>query len=179
MLTALKSTPLVYFDYSKAKGEMKAMIHESANNPDLRALAIDLIRQAQSAIDEAHFLFKFVRSIRYTGDVFGEDIYQDPLLTVKLQAGDCNNKVVLGCALAKSVGFPTRMVFVFNYPEGERGINGEDFPYHVFYQVDENKGDGNPRWINCETIPAPPEGKFLDFGQSVKEGWPDYVEVDQ
>ena len=62
----------------------------------------------------------------------------------------------------------------------------EEFPFHVFYQVEVTKGGMNPVWISCETIPVPTglageigASRLLDFGQNVDAGFVEYVEVDQ
>ncbi len=187
MISALaasaKASPVVFFNYGKAAGTMKTMVREAAHNPALIAQAIDLVRQVPQGdyVAEAQKLFEAVRGIRYTGDISGEDVYRDPMLTWELQAGDCNNKVVLGCALAKAVGFPTRLVFVFDKAQPDMMA---DFPFHVYYQVDIGKGEREHRWIACETIPVPESGftggpkKLLSFGDFVSLGYPEYVEVD-
>ncbi len=181
-----KASPVEYFGFSKAAGVMKQMVKDSANNPGLIRQALQMIRRVDggSYTDEAKVIFQYVRDcIRYASDVSAQDIYRDPLLTLDLKAGDCNNKVVLGCSLAKAVGFPTRLVFVFNKPAGET----DEFPFHVYYQVDITKGESTPpNWVSCETIPVPsgrpgvmgPDRK-LEFGWNLNSGFPEYVEVDK
>ncbi len=164
---------------------MREMITRSANDPALIRQAIGVIRAVDggSYFDEAQAICEYVRDhVRYTNDVSGEDIYRDPLLTLDLKAGDCNNKVVLGCALAKAVGFPTRMVFVF---QGKPG-SSNDFPFHVYFQIDVTKNEAaNPKWISCETIPVPSgrpgrigPDRLLEFGENCAVGFPEFVEVD-
>ncbi len=182
-----KSSALEFYGFSKAAGIMREIIHDSANDPALIAFTIRLLQdqgvRGGEYFDEAKAIFQFVRDeIRYTGDVFGEDIYRNPLLTLQLKAGDCNNKVALGCSMAKAVGFPCRMVFVF----GSKVTGASDeFPFHVYFQLDLDKGE-NPdraRWVNCETIPVPagsahigPE-RLLDFGMAMTSGYPEFIEV--
>ncbi len=180
-----KASPIEFYGYTKAAGILREMITEAANDPAVIRKAIELVRPVDggSFVDEAKALFQYVRDqIRYTNDVSGEDIYRTPQLTMDLRAGDCNNKVALGCSLAKAIGFPTRMVFVFSNPEGQ----GHDFPFHVYYQVNVAKDSENPKWISCETIPVPSgqagqvgPDRLLPFGYAMGTGYPEYVEVDQ
>lgn len=180
----LKTTPLEFFSFRKAAGTMRSMIRQASNNPAILGKAIEIVAPVRGGgyVDEAKALFEFVRDqIRYTSDPHAQDIYRDPLLTLELSAGDCNNKVVLGCSLAKAVGFPTRMVFVFRKAQPDMEA---DFPFHVLYQVDVTKHESREsRWISCETIPVP-SGKvsgpdrYLDFGQQIQSGFPEIVEVD-
>lgn len=76
--------------------------------------------------------------IRYVRDVDTAETLQTPVQTLKLAAGDCDDKASLLCALASSIGFSTRFCAV--------EIRGEGFS-HVMAQARLGAG-----WINCETI---------------------------
>ena len=77
-------------------------------------------------------------AVRYVRDVEGVETVQTPVQTLRLRAGDCDDKATLLNALAASIGFATRFCAI--------GVRGEDFS-HVMAQA--RLGTG---WINMETI---------------------------
>lgn len=88
---------------------------------------------------ELDTLQRFVRDqIRYVNDIDGVETLRTPIQTLKLQAGDCDDKAVLLAALAATIGFATRFCAI--------GVRGGDFS-HVMAQARLGAG-----WINAETI---------------------------
>jgi len=108
---------------------------------NVRELAVQLVQPCQSKDRRCELatLQAFCRDdIRYVMDVDGVETIQTPVQTLRLQAGDCDDKATLLCAMAASVGFSTRFCAV--------GIAGEFFS-HVMAQA--RLGSG---WVNAETI---------------------------
>lgn len=88
---------------------------------------------------ELSTLQHFVRDqVRYVRDVDTAETLQTPVQTLKLMAGDCDDKAVLLNALACAIGFSTRFCAI--------GVRGQPFS-HVMAQA-----RLGPSWINCETI---------------------------
>jgi len=66
------------------------------------------------------------------------------------------------CALARSIGFPCRMVFLWDHPNPDFS---KEFPFHVYAEVDVNKGGetGDPLWMPVETTPMQdPVTRYVD-----------------
>lgn len=135
---------------------MAQIIRESSRDPKIVATARALVRNlapgdyASEAAALAHLV---QRRVRYTGDPSGEDLYAWPTVTLQQLAGDCNNKVLLFGALARAIGFPVRLQFVFASPAPDLV---RDFPVHVLAQVDVYKGErSTPQWWTVELTPLP------------------------
>jgi transglutaminase-like putative cysteine protease len=62
---------------------------------------------------EIRKLHAYVRDcIRYVGDVTDVETVQTPDATLRIGAGDCDDKSVLLCALLESLGHPTKFVAI-------------------------------------------------------------------
>ena len=80
-------------------------------SPQIRELALALTRSIpqKSWSKEVAALHKFVRDdIRYIKDIRGCETIQTPIQTLRLGAGDCDDKSTLVAALLESIGHPTR-----------------------------------------------------------------------
>ena len=120
---------------------MVDLVRQYKTDMNVRSTAIQLtsLCQPKDRRCELTQLQHFVRdSIRYVGDVDGVETVQTPVATLRLGAGDCDDKSVLLCALAASIGFATRFCAV--------GVRGGDFS-HVMAQAKLGTG-----YINMETI---------------------------
>lgn len=92
---------------------------------------------------ELRCLHAFVRDhVRYVRDVEGVETLQTPVQTLNVLAGDCDDKAMLLCALAGSIGFPTRFAAI--------GVREQPFS-HVMAQVADDSD-----YINAETILTDP-----------------------
>lgn len=151
----MNAVATTYLDYAAAKKRMGEIVIQASRDPKVINLALSLIQGVGIGEygGELRSLASAVRDeIRYSSDTSSEDLYKYPLLTWKQRAGDCNNKVILFCSLARAVGFPTRFCFVFDESRPE----GETFPDHVFASVDLYKGERSRRqWIPVELVPLP------------------------
>lgn len=107
----------------------------------VRTLAVELVQGCAPKDKPAELatLQRFCRDrIRYVNDIDGVETLQTPVQTLKLRAGDCDDKATLLCALAGAIGFATRFCAI--------GVRGQEFS-HVMAQARLGAG-----WINCETI---------------------------
>jgi hypothetical protein len=110
-------------------------------------------------IGELRCLHAFVRDhIRYVRDIVGVETLQTPVQTLNVLAGDCDDKAMLFCSLAGSIGFETRYAAI--------GVRGQPFSHVMAQALLEQYGD----YVNAETILTDPP---------VELGWepPDATEV--
>ena len=131
---------------------MRQLIRQGKISLDVKEAACHLIADLpqKDRLGELSRLFYFVRDqIRYVWDINDiEELKGAPYL-LKIKAGDCDDKCILGCALAESIGYKTRLVAI--------GPNQRDF-VHVYYEV---CLDGN--WIPCETTENVQFGELPDL----------------
>lgn len=107
----------------------------------LAALQITQHLKQKDRIGEIRALHAFVRDrIRYVRDILGVETLQDPIRTLQLKAGDCDDKSTLIGALLLSIGHPVR----FHAVGFRRGSYS-----HVYAET--KIGD---RWIPLETTEA-------------------------
>ncbi len=167
---AVTATPTVWRDFPATAKRMVEIIQEASRDPELRAKAIEIIKPAASGfyMNEARLLFNYFRdAIKYVGDPMNEDVFQWPLLTLRNQAADCNNRVVALAALARSIGFPVQLVFAWEDPNANPE---KDYPGHVWLRLDATKQEEQePIWIPLETTPtrdvvAMATNIYLQFG---------------
>jgi hypothetical protein len=92
-------------------------------------------------VGELRCLHAFVRDcVRYVRDVEGVETLQTPVQTLNVLAGDCDDKAMLFCALAGSIGFQTRFCAI--------GVRDEPFSHVMAQALLENVG----QYVNAETI---------------------------
>lgn len=106
---------------------MRRLVNQAKVDPDVRANAITIVQlqPEKDAPAEIRALFEFVRdSIRYVGDVAGVETVATPDATLRLRAGDCDDKAVLLAALLESIGYPTRFAIA--------GYSSPDVFEHVY-----------------------------------------------
>lgn len=78
--------------------------------PEVRNVAVELTHACapKARACELRQLQHFVRDrIRYIGDVEGVETLQTPIETLRIEAGDCDDKAILVATLAASIGFVT------------------------------------------------------------------------
>ena len=181
--------PTQYLDYGQAARRMAEIIVEASRDPAIIDLALSAT-QSLSPGDypsEASALAAIARDcIRYAGDVSGEDLFKYPTLTLQQRAGDCNNKVVLFGSLARAIGFPVRLCFLFDQSQPDFST---DFPIHVYASVDVYKGERGDvqQWIPVELVPLPDRlngypTERVPFGNlpsMLGDSFVDCVDVDQ
>lgn len=107
---------------------------------------------------EVEALHLFVRDqIRYTGDMLWAETIQDPDYTLSEKSGDCDDKSILFCCLANSIGYPTRFCAVGMPSESDP--NGENFSHVSGQALIDGCG-----WVNAECIPIDESGTKVDLG---------------
>lgn len=178
------ATPTVWKEFRETAADMVELIKVKARDPELRARAIEIIGPAKSGFytDEARLLFSYMKDVvKYIGDPTGEDVFQEPLLTLSNKAADCNNRVVCLGALARSIGFPVQLVFAWENPNPDIS---KEYPSHVWLNVDLTKGEEpDPIWIPLETTPtrdpvAMATNVYCNFGNEFPvEGHREIVDV--
>jgi transglutaminase-like putative cysteine protease len=100
----------------KTVAMMGQLAQAGALRREVRETAISIVRAAGTAPhdtpNELEALFSFVRDqVRFTGDIAGVETLQAPHYTLRVMAGDCDDKAVLLAALARSVGIAASLKF--------------------------------------------------------------------
>jgi hypothetical protein len=95
---------------------MRRLALEGSRNMEVREAAIGVLRQAgvqpHDHRAETETLFRFVRDqVRFTGDIVGVETLQSPRYTLRVMAGDCDDRATLLAALMRSVGIPADLNF--------------------------------------------------------------------
>lgn len=108
--------------------------------PPVRELALFLTKNIAQKDwrGEISAIHEFVKNdIRYVKDINGIETVQSPVQTLRLGAGDCDDKTVLAAALLEAIGHPTRLKAVGFIPNNFN---------HVFPETK----IGN-KWVSVET----------------------------
>lgn len=108
-------------------------------------------------LNKAQALYGFVKNyVRFERDPFGVEMLQEPIVTLKRRAGDCDDHTTLVCALFGSIGFPYAIKTI------KADMRRPDEFSHVFAVVN-IPGKG---WVGADTSVDPaylgwePPGKF-------------------
>lgn len=136
-LAAAPSGRAQVFDTLK---RMRRLITKGRTDPRVlqAATTIVYLTPPKDRPAELRALFEYVRdNIRYQQDVHGVETLAEPHITLARRVGDCDDQATLLCALAESIGYPSRLVVA--------AYDGGDFE-HVYCQL----FDGT-RWIDCDT----------------------------
>lgn len=119
---------------------MREITRQAKKTLPVRSLAVELTngKAQKDWIGELKSLHGFVRDqIRYVKDIRGVETVQTPDATLRIKAGDCDDKSVLLASLLESIGHPTRFVAI--------GFAPDDYA-HVYVET----RVGN-KWIPLET----------------------------
>jgi transglutaminase-like putative cysteine protease len=131
---------------------MARLVKQFKKDPTINLLALELTRGLPSydSMAEICALQRFVRDrIRYVMDVDGVETLRTPLVTLNMEAGDCDDKATLLCSLLSTIGYPCQFIAV--------GFDGENFS-HVMAAA-----KLGTRVVPCETIlPNVSPGWFPD-----------------
>lgn len=118
---------------------MGKLVKDYRRNRTVRELALHLVRhlQQKNFYGEVEAIHHFVKEkIRYVKDIKNVETLQSPLQTLRLKAGDCDDKSILVASLLESIGHPTRFLAV--------GFKANSLS-HVFVQTK----IGN-KWVSVE-----------------------------
>lgn len=100
----------------KTVAMMAQLARAGALRREVRETAIEVVRNAGAAPHDSRgelaALFAFVRDrVRFTGDIAGVETLQAPDYTLRVMAGDCDDRAVLLVAMARSIGLAARLNF--------------------------------------------------------------------
>jgi hypothetical protein len=126
---------------------MAQMAVAGSRNQDIRLCALDLTSRLlqKDFVGEITCIAEFVRDrIRYVRDINYCETIQSPDVTLRVAAGDCDDKAMLVCSLLMSIGNQCRFIAV---------DQGHGY-CHVWTQV-----LFNDKWINVETTEPVPVGQ--------------------
>jgi transglutaminase-like putative cysteine protease len=121
---------------------MRGFVLSSRKHMAIRTTALSLVSNFQQKdwLSEIRALHRFVRDeIRYTRDINDVETIQDPVYTLSVKQGDCDDKATLLSSLLQTIGYPTRFVAV--------GPDNNVF-IHVLVEVFEPR---QKVWIPLET----------------------------
>jgi transglutaminase-like putative cysteine protease len=99
---------------------MAQLASEYKTDPVINARALTIVQLAppKDGPREVTALFHFVRdSIRYVADVRGVETLRTPDWTLKLRAGDCDDKTLLLGTLLETLGYEVRFVVTGYTPD--------------------------------------------------------------
>jgi transglutaminase-like putative cysteine protease len=129
--------------------EMVRIRDESKLDPRLRArvATLFLLLPDRDELAEIRTLFDYVRNrVRYLRDVDGIETVATPECTIRLQAGDCDDKSLALAALLAVAGYPTRFVAV--------GTSLPGWYEHVYVRVQLSDGS----WLALDPTEQVPMG---------------------
>ncbi len=142
----IRSFPLAKDDIGIAQTvmTMQQLIDSGARNPEVRELAVDIVRQAgireRDAAGEVRAVFNWVKhNFRFTKDPAGKETLGTPHYLMRLKAGDCDDYVVMLGALLTSLGYPVKIVTIAADPHEPRRFS------HVYMRV-----HVNGQWIGLD-----------------------------
>jgi predicted transglutaminase-like cysteine proteinase len=152
----VKSIPLAGGDAGIAQtvGVMHSLIDQGAVDPGVREQALGIVRSAgtiaRDAAAEISAIFYWMKAhMRFQRDVSGGEYVCAPQYLLRTMAGDCDDYVVLGSSLLKSLGIPIRIVTIAADPEEPRRLS------HVYLEAqargewipfDATQRDSYPGW---------------------------------
>jgi len=128
---------------------MRDMTRRGRKNLMVRNKAVLLTRDLpqKDRPGEIRVLHNFVRdSIRYVRDVRGVETVQDAEATLRLQAGDCDDKSVLLASMLEALGFRTRFRAVGFKPGHYQHVFPEVL-FDGFWLALETTEPVSPGWI--------------------------------
>jgi transglutaminase-like putative cysteine protease len=120
---------------------MKALVHGAGGvrSPEVRQAALLAVRGVERGQHEIDSIFQWVKdNIEFRGE-YGETL-QEPRITLRYQAGDCDDQSMLMAAMLASLGYQTRFRTV--------ALAGEQEFSHVYAEV-RDKQTG--QWIPVDT----------------------------
>lgn len=94
---------------------MSSLVKTAKSAMPIRELALSLTSDLpqKDYVGELKRIHRFVRdNIRYIKDIHGVETIQTPEQTLRLGAGDCDDKSTLVASLLESIGHPTRFLAV-------------------------------------------------------------------
>lgn len=122
---------------------MHRLVLKGSISPMVRQFTAALVQNLPSMdeVAEARRLLLFVqKDVRYLKDILTEETLHDPEFILINRYGDCDDKTILFCAMAQSIGYPTAFCAIGT---------GHDRPTHVYPEILVKTPQG-PQWLNAE-----------------------------
>jgi transglutaminase-like putative cysteine protease len=147
------ATPLSYSDGKRGVYETLALMRQFVNEGKCDPVIIKAARTSvfmspeKNSLHEIEAVFLTVRDgVRYVGDVHNVETLSQARKTLLGRQGDCDDQVILLCAMFESIGYATRFIVA--------GYNAPDAFEHVYCQVRTFEG----QWIDCDPTEHCPIG---------------------
>ena len=144
------------------KGETDPQIYTIARKIVSRRCGDDWCIMEKDNLGEAKAIFDFMRkNVRYTSDSLNIDTFQNPILTIKLGTGDCDDHAATTCALLLSIGIPCRLKVVQTTDSNQ--------PNHIYAQAGFPRA--NPqKWLTMDSSVKVPFGWEVP-GSAISKHW--------
>jgi predicted transglutaminase-like cysteine proteinase len=123
--------------------EIVGLIQSGTRNERVRLAAIEAIRNCpwKNRKCEAEAIFAWLRrNIRFTYDPEGAELLQDVDAIMMHRAADCDDFVILGGAMLRSVGIPARIVIIASDPSAPSAFS------HIYLHAELRPGD----WVGFD-----------------------------
>lgn len=144
------------------------LVEQFGRDPQIATQVVDILRQngvpSRDYEKQAAALLKWVQENIYYVNEPGERL-QDPLYTLKMGYGDCDDMVIVLCSFFESIALPWRLVISgvkkngkkVRYIQGDKNIAKADWT-HIYCMVGDQPFHPN-QWHFCEpTIKGVPLG---------------------
>lgn len=143
---------IAYIQDRVAKGTRDPQIYTLARRITSARCGDQWCVKEKDNLGEAKAIFEYLRkNVRYTSDTLNVDVFQNPILTTRLHAGDCDDYSATTCALLISIGIPARLCVI-----ATKDSPGQQ-PNHIFAQAGLPRA--NPqRWVSMDSSVAVPFG---------------------
>lgn len=94
---------------------MSQLLQKFKRDQRIRQLALQLVADCapKDRMCEIAKIHAFVRDrIRYVRDTYGVETVHEPVATLEIGQGDCDDKALLAATLLASIGYPTQFIAV-------------------------------------------------------------------
>lgn len=160
------SLPKIFImNFQEEMEKISSIIYQYSTDIRLREFTVNLLGNHSyikgGDYEVARNLFLYVKkNIRYVSDIYNIETIQDPITTIRIKFGDCDDFVVLLGSMLKSIGFNVALVSVaLNDSMLGTGSNPDNDFNHIFLMVETTRG-----WIFADPANKSPEA---DFGWAV------------
>lgn len=129
--------------------EIKRLVLSSLRTPKIRLLTLSILNSRGVVPDNdlaaTRAVFDWIRShVRYVRDPLGVEVVQEPEVTLKIAAGDCDDQSALVASMLMSIGIPVRFRVI--------GTDVDNFS-HILPEVRIGTA-----WLTADTTSSRPVG---------------------
>src|SRR5271156_1627418 len=162
------SMPLAQGDAGTAATiqQMWRLIDDGVKDQTVNRQAIEIVRGVRQfdRAGEARAVYDWVRrNIRFTSDIAGKETLRSPREILHVRAGDCDDFVILICALLGTIGHKMRITTVASHPADPT----------IFTHVYPEDKVG-PRWVALDAARRRPAiGKTPSYYSRKRHWYPD------